>query len=498
MNGRTQRLVEGGGRHVDERAVRDGRTRTARPAWSGVRPPGVWLLIASAVALACGGCDRAEPPPGAPQVVQEAPSLPSLALGAAAGAEEVVPPAPPAAPDPLPPAPPEGHPIKVRSGETLGLYERWSGVSEDELKEQNGLRKARGLRVGQTFTIVMTPEQAVQFSRMRREFHRRREEAFFRTHAIVQLMPYVVRPGDTLRGVSTRYSDVPRWLMEKVNRGHDMTHLRPGDIINLPVVREAPPATARELEARAAALAAAAGADDEGDGFTLPAPDGPLAVPSTPLADPALAPPAARAPASAWDDEGGADEAGAPGSPPSPAAPPGHGAETWFSDSEGDGPPPPPVVDVDVKVRKGERVVHYAQWAGTTVDRIAKANDLLDPGRLRIGQQLKIPVEESRVADFYEQRRVFHNGPDPTPPPAAIRGNARPGEASAAGAAAAAASGAADATFAYTVRPGETAWEIAVKRFGLTLRDLERLNPTIDLNRLRVGDELRIPVSVIR
>jgi LysM repeat protein len=444
-----------------------------------------------ALVVGLAACDGGSAPVAAPQVVQGEPQLPPLALagGAAPGAGGVIeaPPPLPPPPDPLPPPEPEEHRITVRSGETLGLFERWSGVPVADLLEANRLKKARGLRVGQPFVIVMTPEQAVGFSRTRREFHRSREEAFFRTRAIVKLMPYVVQSGDTLRAISTRYSDVPRWLMEKVNRGHDLTHLRAGDIINLPVVREAPPAAARELEARAAAAAAALDGGGDADAFALPPPERAVQVLSTPLAGGSGGP--ADEPGVAWDDGSGAASAAGAEAATEAGAPVPRSGVTWFSDDEGDGPPPPVVVNVDIKVRKGERLVHYAQWSGTSIDRIARANDLLDPGRLKLGQALQVPVEEARVTDFYEQRRVFHNGPDPTPQRgAAVRALARP----------AAAEEGLTRTFGYTVRPGETAWEIGVKRFGLTMRQLEEHNPAINLNRLRTGDVLQIPVSVIR
>ena len=458
------------------------------------------VVLALAVGLATGtvGCLRDAPPVAAPQVVQEDPPLPAMALSGtpepelpAAAEEEAPPESVPAAPDPLPPDAPEEHHYTVQTSETIGLYERWSGVPAAEIKDQNGLRKS-WLRVGQSVRIKMTPEQAVQFSRMRREFHRRREEAFFRTHEVTQLMAYVVRPGDTLRGVSTRYSEVPRWLMEKVNRGHDLSYLRAGDIINLPVVREVAPGSERDAAARAAVVA------ESGDwaSYELPEPGGPVRVRTTPLAelgDSAVGNDGADAPA--WDDgTDGGDGTGAAGAPAAPVKRAFQPPETdgWFSDGEGDPPPPPPVVDVEVKVRKGERLVHYAEWSGVPVSRIAQVNEMLDPGRLKVGQALKIPVEEARVADFYEKRRLFHNGPDPEPPAAVIpaaRG-ARPR--------AAAAAAGDEPSFEYTVRAGDSAWKIARGRFDIPPSELERLNPDVNWARLRAGQKIRIPGSVVQ
>lgn len=435
------------------------------------------LLAVIAAVASCGG--GAGAPSGSPPVVAGDPPLPPMVLQAEPALRDEAPetaalPSLPPPPKPLPAPPPEEHRITVRTGETLGLYERWSALSEDDLKEQNNLRRARGLRVGNSFTLTMTPEQAVQFSRMRREFHRRREEAFFRTHEVTRLMAYVVRPGDTLRAISRRYSEVPRWLMEKVNQGHDLSHLRPGDIINLPVVREASPASQREAEARAAAVPDGESAGGEG-GYQLPRPRGALQFERPPLGDGAAPPPRRRA----WADADDSDEVGRPAS----AAGQGDRAgadDAWFSDAAGDGPLPPATVDVRVKVRKGECIALYAQWSGVSTDRIVRTNDLLDPSRLRVGQELRIPLPEPDVGEFYERRRAHHNGGAPAA--AAAQPSAVP----------------AGGSFVYTVRQGDSAWKIAVKRFGLSLQDLQVLNPTVNLDRLRVGDTLLIPNSAVR
>ena len=133
--------------------------------------------LATAGLVGCGA--RGETPLGAPRVVEAPPHLPASltasgdeAAGLAGGS-----PVPPAPPDPFPPAAPEAHRIAVRTGETLGLYERWSGVPQDELKAHNRFRHARSLKVGAQVSIPMTPEQAVSFARRKarrdnRELHR--------------------------------------------------------------------------------------------------------------------------------------------------------------------------------------------------------------------------------------------------------------------------------------------------------------------------------------
>lgn len=105
-------------------------------------------------------------------------------------------------------------------------------------------------------------------------------------------------------------------------------------------------------------------------------------------------------------------------------------------------------------IMAGDTLYRLAQRFGTTVRAIMDANPGIDPDRLRVGQVIYIPIRP---------------GPGfPTRPPC-------PG-----------------IFERYSVRPGDTLWRIARDR-GISISDILRYNPSIDPDRLRVGQILCLP-----
>ncbi|MTI79301.1 MAG: LysM peptidoglycan-binding domain-containing protein [Firmicutes bacterium] len=100
-------------------------------------------------------------------------------------------------------------------------------------------------------------------------------------------------------------------------------------------------------------------------------------------------------------------------------------------------------------VRSGDTFYSLAQRYNTTVDAIAAANPGVDPNRLRIGQRICIPED----------------GPLPTCP----RG-----------------------TLPYVIKAGDTFYSLA-QRYNTTVDAIQRANPNVDPNRLRVGQTICIP-----
>jgi LysM repeat protein len=126
-----------------------------------------------------------------------------------------------------------------------------------------------------------------------------------------------------------------------------------------------------------------------------------------------------------------------------------------------------------IKVQAGESLGHYSSWSGLPVSAILLANVLENPDHIRLGQPLHIPLEDKEVAQFYAKRRLFlHQRGIPEAEDKA-KGQ----------------------WTTHTVAPGENAWVIAIKRYGIPLSELEALNPDVNLERLMPGSLLRIPVK---
>jgi LysM repeat protein len=126
-----------------------------------------------------------------------------------------------------------------------------------------------------------------------------------------------------------------------------------------------------------------------------------------------------------------------------------------------------------IKVQVGESLGHYSSWSGLPISTILHANVLDNPDHIRLGQPLNIPLEDKEVALFYAKRRTFLQQRGVPKAEDKAKGQ----------------------WTTHTVAPGENAWIIAIKRYGISLSELEALNPDINLERLMPGVLLRIPVK---
>lgn len=131
------------------------------------------------------------------------------------------------------------------------------------------------------------------------------------------------------------------------------------------------------------------------------------------------------------------------------------------------------VEQVEVTLRHGETLVVLAQQAGVTAEELAERNGLDVTAPLVAGQALLVPVhlvsadqlEADRAAAF--ERRLDRY----------LRGR-----------------GGLAGVSTHRVRTGETAWSIARDRHGLPTWVLAAYNPDLDLDHLRIGDALQVPV----
>ncbi|GAB4141800.1 MAG: hypothetical protein Fur0037_08760 [Planctomycetota bacterium] len=167
--------------------------------------------------------------------------------------------------------------------------------------------------------------------------------------------------------------------------------------------------------------------------------------------------------------------------------------------------PPPPTPAEQVRAELGEsrrerdfRIVKVApgdtmpglvrKWCGSA-DRLAEAESLNEGlSMLRAGQEIVLPwVDDQEILAAWRERDV-------EPAPAA---RPQPAPSSRSGGVAAAAPSAAAKT--YRIRSGDALWKIAVREVGPKgapsfLQQVKALNPEIlDLDHLRVGQEIRLP-----
>lgn len=135
-------------------------------------------------------------------------------------------------------------------------------------------------------------------------------------------------------------------------------------------------------------------------------------------------------------------------------------------------PAAPTVPTHTFELRRGETLHHFARWSEQPIERIAALSGLSLDGTYEVGTPIVLelnPEDRSRV----EARRDSHHQ---------TRASSY-----------LASRGASNTDF-YTVKTGDTAWTIARTFEGMPVWLLESLNPSADLELLRPGQQLLVPV----
>ncbi len=134
--------------------------------------------------------------------------------------------------------------------------------------------------------------------------------------------------------------------------------------------------------------------------------------------------------------------------------------------------PEPTVPLTTYALRRGETLAHFARWAELPVENIAESSELPLDGQYAVGTEIAIPLSPELRSQVETRRDAHHRT-------RAERYLASRG---------------ADETEFYSVKTGDSAWTIANDRHGMPVWLLESLNPSANLDRLRPGDELLVPV----
>lgn len=158
---------------------------------------------------------------------------------------------------------------------------------------------------------------------------------------------------------------------------------------------------------------------------------------------------------------------------------------------------------VNYTVRKGDNLANIARRFGTTAQEIARINNLRNKNRISIGQKLKVPSQDTstpktlsytvRKGDtLWDIAKKF----DTTPPKIAQangikRSNLlRPGQKLKIQSGTST-GGTLQKLVYHTIRSGDTLWKIA-RIYQVPLKKLINWNQTQNPNRLRVGDKVKI------
>ena len=352
----------------------------------------------------------------------------------------------PAGVDPAPIAPGDGATattrlvdVPVERGDSMKAYCDWSGKTEAELLPDGGLVKPK-LRAGQSLQLVMAPDVYRRFTDNREKARLQREAEFLQRYDIESLKPHVIGKGDSIWKLAKDNGDVPVWLLRRLNRNVDLEHLKLGDPVLVPTLVE----VAKKGQS-AGQLAFSDGPEAE----RARRPTGKPVVANRPVVS----------------DDGG--------EPSAPVLPRG----------------------LAVTIKQGETVRLLSEWSRVPAETIRNLNPQIGRTGMQIGQRVQVPVTDSQLASFVEQRHRFHGETARGPAGGSAESSDRRQGGTASGdiEGRLPVYGANTRLISHKVKRGDTGAKIA-KRYGISLKKLKAANPGKRLVRPEVGTTVRVPV----
>jgi len=126
--------------------------------------------------------------------------------------------------------------IRAEAEETIGHYADWLGVSSQAIRNLNGWKTARMLKLHEPVKIPLRRVSREAFEEKRFEYHKQLEEDFFGSYKIDNVKIYRIGAGDNIWALCKEVFEVPFWLVAKYNPGLDFNSLKPSRELFVPVV----------------------------------------------------------------------------------------------------------------------------------------------------------------------------------------------------------------------------------------------------------------------
>lgn len=130
--------------------------------------------------------------------------------------------------------------IRIEPGETLGHYAEWLNTTPSEIQRLNRrVNLRRAMKVGSEARIPLDHiANHDVFVERRMAHHKEVFESFFRSHAIDGTKSVRLKSGQSTWELLVKENQTPLWLAFMYNRDIDLSYLKPGDEITIPLVRK--------------------------------------------------------------------------------------------------------------------------------------------------------------------------------------------------------------------------------------------------------------------
>ncbi len=124
----------------------------------------------------------------------------------------------------------------VRGGETLWRLAEWSEEPIETFRARNHLAPGQLLPAGRRVTVSTARVDRETFEARRAEFHDALRNQAARKYSVVGKRQHVVGAGETPWRLAEALR-IPFWLLEQTNPGRDLSAVKAGDTLLIPIVR---------------------------------------------------------------------------------------------------------------------------------------------------------------------------------------------------------------------------------------------------------------------
>jgi len=128
--------------------------------------------------------------------------------------------------------------VEVEINETISQMAEWMGVNTDKVRQWNGMESRSQVRLGQRLLLKFEKRLPQDFVRERTDFHKQIREDFFSQFQIESFVDYRVQSGENLWSLCFQKFDLPPWLLEQFNPSVNLSELKPGVKLKIPVLKE--------------------------------------------------------------------------------------------------------------------------------------------------------------------------------------------------------------------------------------------------------------------
>jgi hypothetical protein len=127
--------------------------------------------------------------------------------------------------------------VRVRAGETLDQFARWTDSSVQELADLNGLKIQDSLLPGQGLILILDESELDALEEARTQDAEAKLARFIvEQGGLAGIAAHQVKRGETAWQISKQQAHVPLWVLSAFNTDVDMDTLHSGDTLYLPVM----------------------------------------------------------------------------------------------------------------------------------------------------------------------------------------------------------------------------------------------------------------------